>query len=126
LLAKDFIHNHLMNPRVVATALILGGVAIIAIERTVRYPRFTDAGHIPLQIALIIGIAQCLSLIPGTSRSAATIMGALLLGMSSAAAAEFSFFLAIPTLLAAGGYSLLKHMKEIQHEQFAILGLGFS
>lgn len=126
LLAADFIEAKLKNATVVAGALIVGGLIIIAIERSKRRQRFDNAGRIPMQCALLIGVAQCFSMIPGTSRSAATIMGALLLGLTPAAAAEFSFFLAIPTMLAAGGYSLLKHLKDIRPDQFAILGLGFS
>lgn len=126
LAASKFIERHLKTPPVVAGAMILGGIAIILIERARREPRYTDAGTIPMRTAFQIGLFQCLSLIPGTSRSAATIMGALLLGLTHSAAAEFSFFLAIPTMCAAGAYSLLKHVKEIEANQFALLGLGFS
>lgn len=125
-LAGDLIETYLKTPLVVAGALVAGGVAILLIERFSQSSRYTDAGTIPLRIALMIGVAQCLALIPGTSRSAATIMGALLLGLSAPAAAEFSFFLAIPTMFAAGGYTLLKHLDKIEREQFAVLGLGFS
>jgi undecaprenyl-diphosphatase len=128
--AGDFIETHLKNPPVVAGALIVGGIAIILIERLSRTPKYTDAGRIPLRVAFAIGVAQCLAMIPGTSRSAATIMGALLLGLSIPAAAEFSFFLAIPTMFAAGFYSLFKwmsrHSHEVHTEQFVLLGLGFA
>ena len=125
LLAGDFIEEHLKTPVVVAGALVVGGLAIIAIEALVRHPTVTDAGATSLWRSLAIGIAQCFALVPGTSRSAATIMGALIVGLSPPAAAEFSFFLAIPTMFAAGGYSLLKHIKEIQSDQFVTLGVGF-
>ncbi len=125
-LAGDHIEKHLKTPAVVAGALVAGGIAIILIELFVRRSRYTDAAAIPLRVAFLIGVAQCLALIPGTSRSAATIMGAMVLGLSAPAAAEFSFFLAIPTMFAAGGYSLLKHLDEIRPEQFAVLGLGFA
>lgn len=125
-LAADFIETHLKNPPVVAGALIVGGIAIILIEMYARRPIYDDAGRIPLRVAFLIGVAQCLALIPGTSRSAATIMGALVLGLSAPAAAEFSFFLAIPTMFAAGGYSLLKHRHDIHSNQVLLLGLGFS
>jgi undecaprenyl-diphosphatase len=124
-MAGDFIEAHLKTPLVVAGALIVGGLAIIIIEAAVRHPRITDAASISLWYALAIGFAQCLAMIPGTSRSGATIMGALVLGLTPAAAAEFSFFLAIPTMFAAGGYSLLKHLKDIQPGQFVTLGVGF-
>jgi undecaprenyl-diphosphatase len=125
-LAGGFIETHLKNPPVVAGALILGGIGIILIERLARAAKYSDAGTIPLRVALAIGVAQCLAMIPGTSRSAATIMGALLLGLSVPAAAEFSFFLAIPTMFAAGFYALFKHRHAINHDQLALLGLGFS
>jgi hypothetical protein len=80
---------------------------------------------VPLRTALAIGAAQVLSMIPGTSRSGATIMGALAMGLTPAAAAEFSFFLSIPTMFAAGGYSLLKHLKDTRPDQFVTLGVGF-
>ena len=87
-LLDDFMKEHLMNTPVVACALVLGGIAILVIEKAVRHPKFTDAGSIPLLIALLIGLAQCLAMVPGTSRSGATIMGALLL--SEALGASFS------------------------------------
>jgi undecaprenyl-diphosphatase len=126
-LAGGWITEHLKVPGVVAGALIVGGVLIILIERSVRQARFTAAAAVPLTTALLIGVAQCFGMIPGTSRSAATIMGALLLGLTPAAAAEFSFFLAIPTMFAAGFYSLFKYTKHhsITHDQYAVLGLGF-
>ncbi len=126
LLFHDLIEQHLKTPAVVAGALIAGGFAIIAIERGVRRPTHDDAGTIPLRIALAIGVAQCLAMIPGTSRSAATIMGALLLGLTPAAAAEFSFFLAIPTIFAASGYSLLKDIRNIHSQELVLLGIGFA
>lgn len=125
LVCHHFIEEHLKTPAVVAAALVAGGIAILIIEAGVRHSPITDAGTISLRCALLIGLAQCLSLIPGTSRSAATIMGALLLGLTPAAAAEFSFFLAIPTMFAAGGYSLLKNLKHIQSDQLLLLAVGF-
>ncbi|NLX14521.1 MAG: undecaprenyl-diphosphate phosphatase [Phycisphaerales bacterium] len=125
LLASDFIEDHLKNPSVTATALVVGGVAILLIEYFVRHPRITDAATISLRLAFTIGLIQCLAMVPGTSRSGATIMGALALGLTPAAAAEFSFFLAIPTMFAAGFYSLLKHIDEIGQDQWVILAVGF-
>lgn len=125
-LTGDFIEDNLKTPLVVAGALVVGGLIILVIEKVVRQPRTTDAGAVSTQRALGIGIAQCLAVFfPGTSRSAATIMGALALGLSPAAAAEFSFFLAIPTMSAAGVYSLAKHFKEIGSEQVLPLAVGF-
>jgi undecaprenyl-diphosphatase len=122
-LLDDFMKERLMNVPVVATALVIGGIAILLIERFVRQTKYADAGMIPLRIALLIGMAQCLAMIPGTSRSGATIMGALLLGLTPAAAAEFSFFLAIPTLLGAGLLSLAKG--DVDAQQTQLLAIGF-
>jgi undecaprenyl-diphosphatase len=124
-LFDDFMKEHLMTPWVVAVALVVGGVLILVIEARVTKYRFKDAGRIPLWVALVIGLAQCLAMIPGTSRSGATIMAALVLGLSPAAAAEFSFFLAIPTLLGAGILSLVKAYDTITPEQYLPLVVGF-
>jgi len=124
-LLDDFMKAKLMTPSVVAAALIVGGVAIIAIERWVRQPRYADAATIPLTIALAIGLIQCLAMVPGTSRSGATILGALLLGLTAAAAAEFSFFLAIPTLVGASVLSLVEGLETIQPGQRTPLAVGF-
>jgi undecaprenyl-diphosphatase len=124
--AHKWIEHHLMRPPVVAGALIVGGALIIIIERGVRHQRFNSAASLPLLTAFLIGVAQCFGMIPGTSRSAATIMGALLLGLTPVAAAEFSFFLAIPTMFAAGLYSLFKARHDIHADQMALLGLGFA
>jgi Uncharacterized bacitracin resistance protein len=114
-LAGDFVERSLMTPLVVAASLVLWGIVLIAIEAwNIRrrtsglVPRSAETKDLTLTSVLIIGFAQCLAMVPGTSRSAATIVAALLLGTSRAAAAEFSFYLAIPTLIAASGYSLLK------------------
>jgi undecaprenyl-diphosphatase len=127
LLAADFIEKKLKNPLVVAAALVAGGVAILIIERVVRRYSVNDAAATPPSRAVGVGLFQCLSMIPGTSRSAATIMGGLTLGMSPVAAAEFSFFLAIPTMFAAGVYSLLKHALkgDIHPDQIGPLAVGF-
>jgi len=124
-LLDDFMKEKLMNVPVVASALVVGGIAILVIEKMIRHPKITDAGSISLRVALLIGLAQCLAMIPGTSRSGATIMGALLLGLTPVAAAEFSFFLAIPTLLGAGMLSLLKGLDKIQPGQGIPLAVGF-
>lgn len=125
LLINDFIEEHLKNPRVTACALIGGGIAILLIEALIRDYRVYDTTGVTLRMALVIGFFQCLAMIPGTSRSGATIMGALILGMRPAAAAEFSFMLAIPTMFAAGLYSLYKHRDEVYAENAVVLGVGF-
>jgi undecaprenyl-diphosphatase len=119
------IEENLFNPWVVATALLLGGIILIYIENHHSNHRFTSIHEIPIKTAFYIGVIQCLSMVPGTSRSAATIIGAMLLGASRAAAVEFSFFLAIPTMVAASGYSLLKHGSSMGASEFVILAAGF-
>ena len=97
------------NAKVVAWALILGGIAILVIERMVKQTPIVGVAEMPLGTAIGIGLVQCLSMIPGVSRSAATIMGGLSLGVERRTAAEFSFFLAIPTMLGATTLEFVKH-----------------
>ena len=111
LLLDDWMDAHLYNYVVVAITLILYGVAFLFVEnRNKNSTKFDSVHDLDYKTALLIGAFQCLSLIPGTSRSGATIMGALLLGVSRSAGAEFSFFLAIPTMLGASALKLLKFM----------------
>ena len=97
------------NPEVVAIALILGGVAILVIERVAKRSDIVGVAEMPMRTALGVGIVQCLAMIPGVSRSGATIMGGLSLGVERRTAAEFSFFLAIPTMMGATTLELVKH-----------------
>ncbi len=108
LMLEKFMKEHLFTPWVVATALLVGGIAILVIERIAHRPRFHDTAEVPPGTALAIGFCQTVSMIPGVSRSGATIMGGLLFGLDRKAAAEFSFFLAIPTMLGAGALDLYK------------------
>ncbi len=106
-LAHDIIKTILFeSPRLIAIMLILGGVVLLVVDRISFEPRFDDATHFPLGVALKIGLFQCIAMIPGVSRSGATIVGALTLGASKRAAAEFSFFLSMPTMAGAFGYDL--------------------
>ncbi len=123
-LFNDFMERHLFAPIPVAIALALGGVVLIVLERRQRPVTIPSVAQLSARTALAIGLFQCLALFPGTSRSAATIIGAMLLGMSRAAAAEFSFFLAIPTLLAAAGYTLVTHGVDFTPQQWGAIGLG--
>jgi undecaprenyl-diphosphatase len=111
-LLDDWMDAHLYNYVVVAITLVIYGVAFIFMERknTQRKMRVTDVYDIDYRTALLIGAFQCLSLIPGTSRSGSTILGAIILGVARPAGAEFSFFLAIPTMLGASALKLLKFM----------------
>lgn len=125
LAAHDYIKTHLFNPLVVAAALIAGGVAILVIERLHPLTRFDDPEAVPPATALGIGLAQVLSLIPGTSRSGATILGAYCLGLSRRAAAEFSFFLAIPIMLAATLFDLFKSRSLLGAADVPVFAIGF-
>jgi undecaprenyl-diphosphatase len=117
--------EHLMTPLVVANSLAVGGLIILLIERNRHRNQHVDAMNLPLKTALGIGCCQLFALIPGVSRSGATIMGALLIGVERRAATEFSFFLAIPTMFAASGYALVKHRHELDGGNAAVLALGF-
>ena len=109
-LFDDWMDTHLHNGIVVAVMLIVYGVAFIAVEKwnEHRELRYHDVNNLPWGTAMIIGVSQCLSLVPGTSRSGATILGGILAGVSRGTAAEFSFFMAIPTMVGASGIKLLK------------------
>lgn len=124
-LFHDSIEEKLFTPRVVAMALIVGGIGILLIERFCQKPKILVMEHTSWLQSFWIGVAQCFSLIPGMSRSASTIMGALIVGLNRASAAEFSFFLAIPTMFAATLYSLLKILPSLCSEDAVIFGIGF-
>jgi undecaprenyl-diphosphatase len=98
---KDYIDIMLGSPLVVAWALVLGGIAILAIEKVAKPGPLTGVAQLPARQALGVGLFQCVSMVPGVSRSGATIMGALAMGIERRTAAEFSFFLAIPTMMGA-------------------------
>ncbi len=115
----------LFNPWVVSVALILGGIAIIVIERRVTVPTIHTVAEIGPLTAVLVGFGQALAMIPGTSRSGATIITALLCGVDRKAAAEFSFVLAIPTMLAASAYSLLKARNELSADGLGLILVGF-
>ena len=114
LLLDDWMDAHLYNYVVVAITLVVYGVAFLLVERknAQRTPAIKSVYDIDYRTALLIGAFQCLSLIPGTSRSGATILGAIFLGVSRSAGAEFSFFLAIPTMLGASALKLVKYLLE--------------
>jgi undecaprenyl-diphosphatase len=118
------IKESLFAPMPVAGALFVGGVALIGLEKLMKEPRFHSSTELPLKTVVLIGLFQCLAMFPGTSRSAATIIGAMLLGTSRPLAARFSFILAIPTMLAATGYTLLTTGSAIQSDQWNILIIG--
>jgi undecaprenyl-diphosphatase len=118
----------LSNAYVVAVAFILGGIAILVIEKMVKRTDIVGVAEMPLKTVIGIGLVQCLSMIPGVSRSGATIMGGLSLGVERRTAAEFSFFLAIPTMLGATTLELVKHRQEIMSGAgvgFGTIAVGF-
>lgn len=124
-LFADVITEVLFHPLVVATMLIIGALLIIYAEKTPRKIIAIEAENISFKTALYIGLCQCLALIPGTSRSGATIIGALLLGTSRKAATEFSFFLGIPVIVGAALLDLVKHKDALQTaNDWMILGVG--
>jgi undecaprenyl-diphosphatase len=121
-----FIKTYLFSPLSVAITLILGGIAIIMIEkRTLEEQRTITVDTMTTKDALIVGLAQSLSLIPGMSRAAATIMGGMLRGIKRASATEFSFLLAFPTMVAASAYELLKYRHLLTKDMMGVLSLGF-
>jgi undecaprenyl-diphosphatase len=124
-LAHDWIKSRLFNPSVVALALIVGGILILLIERWAPRSVVDDVNQVPTRSAFGVGLAQVLSLIPGTSRSGATIMGGYALGLSRTAATEFSFFLAIPVMFAATGYDLLKSWSLLAAPDLPMFAIGF-
>lgn len=113
LLLKDQINEMLGSPLIVAWALVIGGVAILLIERSVKPGGPSGIAQLPMRKALCVGVFQCIAMIPGVSRSGATIMGALLMGVERRTAAEFSFFLAIPTMLGAAVLQLVTHREML-------------
>ena len=124
-LVYDAVRAALERPVIVAVALIVGGVLILAIERMVKRVRFEAVEAMPFGTALSIGIVQCLAMLPGVSRSGATIMGALLMGVERRTAAEFSFFLAVPTMAAATAYALWKDRALLSLDDLGAIAIGF-
>jgi undecaprenyl-diphosphatase len=124
-LTHDWIKARLFNSTLVAVALVVGGILILLIERLAPTPRIQDVNDVPPRTAFGIGLAQVLSLVPGTSRSGATIMGGYVLGLSRTAATEFSFFLAIPVMLAATLYDLVKSWSVLAPSDIPVFAVGF-
>lgn len=124
-LLNDLIEKVLFNPLTVALALTVGGVILIALENLYKKDKIKSINALTFQTAFFIGVIQCLAMIPGTSRSAATIIGAMLLGCSRVVAAKFSFFLAIPTMLAASTFSFFKVGLHLTAQELIVLAVGF-
>ena len=126
LLFGGVIKAYLFSPVPVALAFIIGGLIILWVDRGVRVARIASTRVMTWKDALKVGLAQCFALIPGTSRSGATIIGGMLFGLSRPAATEFSFFLAVPTLVAAGGYDLWRHRGLFSIDDLGMLALGLA
>ncbi|EHS53164.1 Undecaprenyl-diphosphatase [Rhizobium sp. PDO1-076] len=125
-LAHDFIKTVLFEtPMLICVVLILGGFVLLWIDRQPLTPKYTDVTQYPLSLALKIGFCQCVAMIPGTSRSGATIVGALLLGADKRSAAEFSFFLAMPTMAGAFALDLYKNRDALSFDDGTIIAIGF-
>jgi undecaprenyl-diphosphatase len=120
-----FIKDVLFNPWIVCTTLIAGGLVLLVVDNLQIEATHHDATRFPLPMYLKIGFLQCLAMVPGVSRSGATIVGAMLLGADKRAAAEFSFFLAMPTMAGAFAYDLLKNYKILTADDVAAIGVGF-
>lgn len=113
------------SPQLICTTLIIGGVLLAWVDKMELKPRYTDVMDYPLSLAFKIGLFQCLAMVPGVSRSGSTIAGALLMGTDKRSAAEFSFFLAMPTMSGAFAYDLYKNRNIIQVDDAAIIAVGF-
>ncbi|RBJ85636.1 undecaprenyl-diphosphate phosphatase [Pseudomonas sp. MWU12-2534b] len=121
----DLIHAYLFNPITVATALVIGGVIMLWAERREHQVHAESVDEITWKDALKVGCAQCLAMIPGTSRSGSTIIGGLLFGLSRKTATEFSFFLAMPTMVGAAVYSGYKYRHLFQPDDVPVFAIGF-
>jgi undecaprenyl-diphosphatase len=120
----DYIETLLGNAKVVAWALIIGGFAILAVERFAKPEYSGGVAEMSLKQSVMVGLVQCLAMIPGVSRSGATILGAMGMGIDRRTAAEFSFFLAVPTLAGATVLQLAKHHSQIGSDMVGYILLG--
>lgn len=124
-LFHDYIKEVLFSPQVVCIALIVGGIVLLVLERVLNKPYLHRVDDMPVPTAFKIGLVQCIAMVPGVSRSGATIMGGLLLGLDKRTAAEFSFFLAIPTMVGAVAYDLYKNWTVLSVDNWQIIAVGF-
>ena len=124
--AHDFIKSVLFEtPVLICIMLIVGGIVLLVVDRMNFQPIYTDVMDYPPSLAFKIGLCQCVAMIPGTSRSGATIVGSLLMGTDKRSAAEFSFFLAIPTMIGAFAYDFYKNRSEMTMDHMGIVAIGF-
>jgi len=125
-LLHDYIKTYLFgSPELICWSLLIGGVVLLVIDRIAPKPVDHDSMKLPIWKSVVIGLCQVLSLIPGVSRSGSTIVGSMLLGVDKRAAAEFSFFLAIPIMVGAFALDLIKSKDELSGTNFKIIAIGF-
>ncbi len=124
-LAAPFIKSHLFDVRVVCVMFIVGGFVLLAVDRMNLKPRYFESTSFSLPMYFAIGVCQCLAMIPGVSRSGATIVGAMLFGADRRSAAEFSFWLAMPTMVGAFAYEAFKSRAELAHSNILAIAVGF-
>lgn len=126
-LVGEYVEAKLFNHIVVSVALIAGGIVLVAVDRRGNGgSRIRSLGALGYGTAFLIGLIQCVAMVPGVSRSAATIIGAMALGASRMVAAEFSFFLAVPTMVAASAYALARHGFVLSNGEASALAVGFA
>lgn len=124
-LLGSVVKAYLFDVRVVCIMLIIGGFVLLWVDRMNLQPRYRDATSFPLPMYLVIGLCQCVAMIPGVSRSGATIVGAMLFGADRRSSAEFSFWLAMPTMIGAFAYEVFKSRAELMHANLAAIAVGF-
>ncbi len=124
-LSYHYIKTYLFDVRVVCITLILGGFVLLWVDRMDLKPRYHEATGYPLLMYLVIGICQCFSMVPGVSRAGATIVGAMLYGADRRSAAEFSFWLAMPTMVGAFAFEAFKNRHELAHGDLTAIAVGF-
>lgn len=113
------------TPLIICVALIVGGVLLLLLDRMKRAPKYLDVNTYPFRVYALIGLFQCLALVPGVSRSGATVAGGLLLGTDKRSAAEFTFFLALPTMGGAVAYDLFKSRNDLDFTDVGLIAVGF-
>ncbi|GAA0780219.1 undecaprenyl-diphosphate phosphatase [Roseibium denhamense] len=125
-MAHGFIKEVLFEtPALICTTLLVGGIILLWIDRLPLTPKYTNVMDYPVSLCLKIGFCQCLAMVPGVSRSGATIAGSLLMGTDKRSAAEFSFFLAMPTMAGAFAYDLFKNRNVLSTDDIMIISIGF-
>jgi undecaprenyl-diphosphatase len=124
-LAGTYVKAHLFDVRIVCVMFIIGGFVLLGVDRMNLKPRYSESTAFPLPMYLAIGVCQCLAMVPGVSRSGATIVGAMLFGADRRSAAEFSFWLAMPTMVGAFAYEAFKSRAELAHGNILAIAVGF-